>query len=157
MKNKKYFYVILHNIRSAYNVGSIFRSSDAFGVDKIFLTGYTPTPDNHNKIKKTALGAEENIEWEYREEVEEVINQLKKEKVRVVALEQTDKSLPIDNFFQEDFSLGLILGNEVTGVEKEVLELVNEAVKISMFGKKESLNVSVAFGVAAYLVKNSKK
>lgn len=156
MQNKKYFYVILHNIRSAYNVGSIFRSSDAFGVDKIFLTGYTPIPE-HSKVKKTALGAEESVEWEYRKKVEEVISQLKKERVKVVALEQTDKSLVVNDFFQEDFSLGLILGNEVTGIEKEVLELVDEAVEISMFGEKESLNVSVAFGVAAYLVKNYKK
>lgn len=157
IKNKKLFYVVLHNIRSAYNVGSIFRSADAFGVDKIFLTGYTPVPDEHNKIKKTALGAEKNIRWERYKEVEDLINQFKKDKIKIIALEQAKKSLPINSFLYQDFSLGLILGNEVTGIEGDVLKLVDGIVEIPMFGEKESLNVAVAFGITAYIVKNSKK
>ena len=150
---KKKFYVIVHNIRSAYNVGSIFRTADAFGVDKIFLTGYTPSPDFHKKVLKTALGAEKMVEWEKCWHIHKVINNLKKQKVKIYALEQNFRSNGIDNFLAKS-SVALILGNEVRGLSSKVLEMADEIIEIPMFGKKESLNVSVAFGVAGYIFRN---
>lgn len=145
----KDYYVILHNIRSTFNVGSIFRTSDAACVKKIFLTGYTPRPDKNRKIEKTALGAEKYIEWEYYRNISYLIQKLKKEKVCLVAVEQYSKSIPFYKF-KPKFPLALILGNETKGLNRKILEKVDYIIEIPMFGKKESLNVSVAFGIIAY-------
>jgi len=153
----KQFFVIVHNIRSLFNVGSIFRTGDAFGVSKIFLTGYTGRPDNvihKNKITKSALGAEDFVPWEYNRSAVRVISKLRKEfpGILVVGLENNTKvkqpiSLPA---FKPAFPLVLILGEEVGGIQRPLLKVCDELVEIPMYGKKESLNVSVAFGVAAY-------
>jgi tRNA G18 (ribose-2'-O)-methylase SpoU len=147
--------VILHNIRSAFNVGSIFRTADAANVDKIFLTGYTPTPDKNKEITKTALGAENFVKWEQYKNISYLLEKLKKEKYYLVAIEQAENSIPFYKF-KPKFPLVLILGNEVRGLDKRILKKVDKTVEIPMFGKKESLNVAVAFGIIAYWVKINK-
>lgn len=149
---KENFCVILHNIRSSFNVGSIFRTADAVGVQKIFLTGYTPTPDKNEKIKKTALGAENFVKWEKYQDISYLLKKLKKEKYYLIAVEQAKNSIPFYRF-KPKFPLVLILGNEVRGLDKRILKKVDKIVEIPMFGKKESLNVAVAFGIIAYWVK----
>jgi len=146
-KNKKDFYVICHNIRSLYNVGSIFRTADALGVSKIFLSGYSGTPLNP-KLSKTALGAEKIMPWEYNFSIWKLINKLKKDKINIIALETCGKT-KLQNF-KPKFPLALILGNEIKGLSKNILKKCKSVVSIPMFGKKESLNVAVAFGIAGY-------
>ncbi|MEI8123751.1 MAG: TrmH family RNA methyltransferase [bacterium] len=146
--------VVLDNIRSVFNVGSIFRTSDALGVDKIYLCGCTPTPKDRfgrdrNDLAKVALGAQNNIEWEYCQTTEEVIKILKKEKVQIIALEQAENSVDYKKI-KIKCSTAIVLGEEVSGLSKEVLKLADIVAEIPMKGKKESLNVSVAFGVAGY-------
>lgn len=153
--NKK-FYVIVHNVRSAYNIGSIFRTADALGVNKVFLTGYSPAPDQHKKILKTALGAEKMVEWEKSWHIHTVFKKLKKQKIKIYALEQDSRSENLDEV-KIDTSLALLLGNEVKGVSPIILDQVDGIIEIPMFGMKESLNVSVAFGIAGYVIKNKLK
>ncbi|MBU6415275.1 TrmH family RNA methyltransferase [Patescibacteria group bacterium] len=144
------FYVICHNIRSRENIGSIFRTADAFGLNKIFLTGYTPVPP-HEKISKTALGAEQFVLWDKMFSVSRLITRLKKEKFEMVALEQSQKSLDVARY-RPSKNIALILGNEVNGIPPAILKKCDRIVEIPMQGKKESLNVAVAFGVAAYAI-----
>jgi tRNA G18 (ribose-2'-O)-methylase SpoU len=151
-KTRKAFYVIAHNIRSLYNVGSLFRTADAFGVNKIYLTGYTGTPANplHKiRMQKSALGAEAWVPWEYVKSPVRLIKRLQSQNVKIVALENTKNAIAIKKF-KPKFPLALILGEEVRGVSKPILKLCDQIVQIPMLGKKESLNVSVAFGIAAY-------
>lgn len=150
------FYIIAHNIRSLYNVGSIFRTADAFGVDKIILTGYTGTPKNP-RLAKTALGAEKYVAWEYQKQVKRVLRQLKKQKFNLVALENNVPRTTILNTFKPKFPLALMLGEEVGGIKKDYLKMCDRIIEIPMKGEKESLNVSVAFGVAVYHINNYKK
>ena len=154
----KQLYLILHDIRSAYNVGAIFRTADGAGVSKIFITGYTPIPAQQGKmyltqaekmIAKTALGAENMIPWEQSESLNEVLKKLKKENISIVALEKTAQAIDI-NSFKSSSQIALIVGNEVDGVAKETLDQCDAVVSIAMRGKKESLNVSVAAGIAMY-------
>lgn len=151
MTMKREFYVICHNVRSRENVGSIFRTADAFGVAKIFLTGYTPAPPHH-KISKAALGAENWVPWEKFFSASRLIKKLKKEGFFVAGLEQHRRSLKIENFKKMKKPLALVLGNEVNGLPADVLKQCDVILEIPMAGKKESLNVAVAFGVAAYLL-----
>lgn len=155
---QKKLFLILHDIRSAYNVGAIFRTADGAGVSKIYLTGYTPCPPDKNKlrktqadkmIEKTALGAEKTIAWEKYENLENLLKELKKEKIEIIALEKTKNSADIKKF-KPSFPAALILGNEVDGVPRAVLKKCDAIVSIPMRGKKESLNVSVAAGIAMY-------
>jgi len=149
---KENFYVALDHIRSVYNVGSIFRTADAFGVSKLYLCGITPTPPRSD-LEKTALGAEKTVPWEYKNNIVDLIKELKEKGVQIISLEKTPQSIKIlEAKFQ--FPLCLMLGNEVSGVSKEVLELSDMILYIPMYGKKESLNVSVAFGIAAHIVAN---
>ena len=146
--------VILHNIRSAQNVGSIFRTSDAAGVSRVYLAGYTPTPVDrfkrkNPKIAKAALGAEDSIPWEARADIFELINELKGEGVMVVAVEQHSNSVPYTEWHPPT-SVALILGNEVDGVPEDVLAACDAIIEIPMSGSKESLNVSVAAGIALF-------
>lgn len=146
-------YIILHNIRSAYNVGAIFRTADATGVKKIYLTGYTPTPTDRfgrvqKEIKKTSLGASETIPWE-QGDLSQIVNKLKKENVTVVAVEQSKESVPINNFISKA-PIAYVFGNEITGIEADELALVDAIVELPMLGTKESLNVSVTAGVVMY-------
>lgn len=138
--------LLAHNIRSLWNVGSFFRTADAFAVSKMYLTGYTATPPRR-EISKTAIGAEEWIAWECQKDPLTVIAQLKDEGYAIVALEKTDDSANVADVVLGDKTC-LILGHEVQGVSKELLSASDSVVHISMLGKKESLNVSVALGVA---------
>lgn len=149
-----HLYLILHNVRSVHNVGAIFRTADCAGIKKIFLTGYTPGPLDifgkiKNDFKKTALGAEEYIEWEKTKNIAFLIKHLKKEKIQIVALEQSDTSVDIRKFKPRVHS-ALILGNEVGGIPNSVLRICDKILEIPVLGKKESLNVSVAAGIALY-------
>ena len=150
MKNKKYpIIVILDNVRSAYNVGAIFRTCDAAGIIKLYLCGITPYPP-HNKIPKTALGATESVSWKKCSTTEEAIEEFKKEeKGRVLAVEKVQGSV---NFweFNYTFPLALIFGHEVTGISKTALKLADGIIEIPMFGEKESLNVETACGIVVY-------
>ena len=146
-------YLILHNIRSVFNVGSIFRTADAFGVKKIYLAGYTPDP-----AQKTALGAEKYVEWEKVKNIQKLIRKLKKEKFFIASLEQSPNSISLNRFaslaskkkHKKYHSIALIFGNEVKGLPKSVRESSHAVIEIPMRGKKESLNVSVATGIALY-------
>lgn len=146
--DKQNFFVICHDIRSAFNVGSIFRTADALGAERIFLCGYTPTPKDE-KVKKTALGAEESVGWEKCGQTWRVIERLKKQGVFVVALEQSLKSV-MHYEFKPQWPMALVLGNEVKGLPKSILDRCDAVVELPMLGKKESLNVSVAFGAVGY-------
>ena len=140
--------LIAHNIRSLWNVGSIFRTCDALGVEKLYLTGYTGRPPR-KEITKTALGADEFVEWEHHDEPMDVISDLKNEGWKIVCLELTEKSISLSDFYPE-YPLCLILGNEVEGVRDDLLNISDEVVSIPMLGQKESLNVAVAAGIALY-------
>ncbi len=138
----------MKNIRSLYNVGSIFRTADGAGVEKICLCGITGHPPN-NQISKTALGAEEHVPWEYHEDVKTVIADLKERGYQILLLEQTDHSIPYQQF-KPTKPVCLILGHEVEGVAEDIVPLCDGAIDIEMAGIKNSLNVSVAFGIIAY-------
>ena len=153
---KKDFFLILPNIRSAHNVGSMFRTADAFGVTKLFLVGYTATPPKP-QIDKVSLGAETWMPWEHREDLEKLISELKKDRIKIVGLEKTKTSKEIGKLkLKTDEPVALVVGNEVDGISDEILELCDSVVHIPMFGKKESLNVSVATGIALHVIKNKK-
>ncbi|MCZ2127162.1 MAG: RNA methyltransferase [Anaerolineales bacterium] len=142
--------VVLDNIRSAQNVGAIFRSADAFGFERVHLCGITPTPES-GAAKKTALGAEDYLAWSYHKNAVELVGALKKEGWKIVALEEGENARNIQTArFAKDEKIALILGNEVSGVDEEILALCDSVFAIPMRGRKRSLNVSVAFGVAAY-------
>lgn len=144
----KDIYVLLNNIRSLHNVGSIFRTSDGAGVTKLFLCGQTGFPPR-TEITKTAIGAEETVNWEYNIDPIECITKLKEKGIAMVALEQTETSQDFHNF-KPDGPVCLVVGNEIDGVNHEILDLCDSAIEIPMHGKKQSLNVSVAFGIAIY-------
>lgn len=150
----KDFYVICDNIRSLYNVGSIFRTADALGVKKIYLCGITGTPLQRG-LAKVSLGAEQSVSWERVGQTWRLVEKLKRQGVRVVALEQTPGSINLERF-KPEFPLAMVVGNEVDGVAKSVLKRVNAAIEIPMAGVKESLNVSVAFGIAGYKIISQK-
>lgn len=142
--------IVVHNIRSLHNVGSIFRSADAFGISEIILSGYTATPPRSD-INKTAIGAEEFVDWRHFEEGTEALQQLKEAGYYIVGMEQTTDSTPLPDFKVEKHSkICLVLGNEVTGIDDDVLHLIDEFVAIPQYGHKHSLNVSVAAGVVLY-------
>ncbi|MCX6724133.1 MAG: RNA methyltransferase [Candidatus Staskawiczbacteria bacterium] len=146
------FYVICDNIRSLENIGSIFRTSDALGVDKIYLCGISGRPPHH-KISKTALGAEETVQFEYHRQIGRLIDKLKKDKIIIVALEQGKRAIDYREF-KPKFPLALIIGNEVKGISKKILQKCDKIIFLPMSGAKESLNVSVAFGIAGYHIIN---
>ena len=146
--------VILDNIRSVYNVGSIFRTSDALGVDKIYLCGVTPTPTDRfgrarKDLAKVALGAEKDISWEYAKDTKEIIRKLKKSGFQIIAVEQEKKSQDFKKI-KPKYPVAIVMGNEVEGIDKKTLALCDEIAEIPMIGNKESLNVSVSFGIAGY-------
>lgn len=147
---KSKFILILPNIRSGHNVGAIFRTADGAGVDKLYLTGYTPCPP-HVQIDKVSLGAEKWMPWEYRKQTGRLLKELKEMGYNIVALEQTKNSQNIFDWSPK-FPIALVLGNEKTGVSKSLLKYCDESVEIPMHGKKNSLNVSVATGVAMYQI-----
>ncbi|MDO8620090.1 MAG: TrmH family RNA methyltransferase [bacterium] len=151
---KKDILLILHNIRSVHNVGSIFRTADGAGVEKLYLVGHTPTPIDRfgrarKDLAKVALGAEVSVSWEYHKTISPLIRKLRKEGVGVVAVEQDERSVNYKTFKTKK-PVALILGNEVTGIPKKVLALCDAIVEIPMRGKKESLNVSVVAGIVLF-------
>lgn len=142
--------IILDNIRSMYNVGSIFRTADAFAVEKIFLCGITAQPP-HKEIEKTALGATETVYWQYYENTKELITLLKQDNYKIYAVEQTDEPLKLTQFsFSAKERYAVVMGNEVFGVDDEVLNLCDGAIEIPQVGVKHSLNVSVAAAIVIW-------
>jgi len=142
-------YLIAHNIRSTENVGSLFRTCDSLGITKLWLTGYTPGPD-HAKVKKTALGAEKSVVFEKVVNIEELLSKLKATGFCVVGLELDDKAKALDQYKPSKNKIALLLGNEVEGITPYLREQCDDLVFIKQKGVKESLNVSVAAGIAAY-------
>jgi 23S rRNA (guanosine2251-2'-O)-methyltransferase len=142
-------YVLCDSIRSIFNVGAIFRASDGAFIEKIFLCGYTPYPPR-KEIEKVALGATLSVPWEYVKDPVEVVKRLKADGIKICSLELTDKPKMVWDLKKEDFPLCLILGNEITGVAKELIDESDFSVELPMQGIKQSLNVSVATGIALY-------
>lgn len=146
--------IVLDNIRSLHNVGSVFRSADGFGIHTLYLCGYTGCPP-HAEIRKTALGADETVTWAYHKDITALLHILKEEGYYIVALEQTEGSIRLPEFKMEaDKSYAFILGNEVEGVQQAALNLCDASVEIPQFGSKHSLNVSVAAGILMYALSN---
>jgi len=160
--------VVLNNIRSLYNVGSIFRTSDGIGVEKLWLCGITGTPqkgtsnnsclspfggEERSRIEKTALGAEKIVPWEHSWDILSVVRNLKQSGYQIVLLEQTKQSISYQEF-EPKFPVCLVVGNEIDGISDELLSLSDAAIEIEMAGTKNSLNVTVAFGVVAYHIRN---
>ncbi|MFA5125020.1 MAG: RNA methyltransferase [Patescibacteria group bacterium] len=145
---EKQIHVVLDNIRSLYNVGSIFRTADALGVSKVWLGGITGTPEQKG-VKKVALGAEEAVPWEHIKQPWRAVEKLRRQGFKIVALELTKDSQNV-KVFKPKFPLALIVGNEVAGVSPALLSRCDAVVHIPMRGVKESLNVSVAFGIATH-------
>lgn len=141
--------VLLDNVRSLYNVGSIFRTSDGARIEKLYLCGYTPHPPR-KEIEKTALGATRSVPWEYRESGKDLLAELKAKKVKICLLELTTESIPYDALSKNDFPLCLVIGNELTGISKELIDLADLAIEIPLYGIKHSLNVAVAYGIALF-------
>jgi tRNA G18 (ribose-2'-O)-methylase SpoU len=140
--------IILDNLRSAHNVGSVFRTADAFLVDKIFLCGITATPPN-KEISKSALGATDSVAWEYHSQTKDAVNQCLQEGYSPICIEQTTSSIFLADFIPQG-PIVLIFGNEVQGVGEEILPLCKEAIEIPQFGTKHSFNVSVCAGIVLY-------
>ena len=141
--------VILDNIRSMNNVGSIFRTCDAFLVEKLYLCGITAKPP-HKDITKTALGATETVEWEYVENVVDLVQQLRKNNIKVYLIEQTNQSIPLQQFQFPKEKIAIVLGNEVFGVSDDLLSICDGAIEIPQHGTKHSLNVTIAAGIVLW-------
>jgi len=142
--------VVLDNIRSMHNVGSVFRTADAFLLRGMYLCGYTPQPP-HRDIHKTALGATETVEWKYASTTVEAVQKLKEDGYRVFAIEQVQNSIPLHQFsINEQAPVAVVFGNEVTGVDEEVIKLCDGCIEIPQLGMKHSLNISVAAGIVLW-------
>ena len=140
-------YALADNIRSIYNVGSIFRTSDAALIEKLYLTGYTPYPPRP-EIEKVALGSTEAVPWEYIKNPLDAVKKIKEEGIKIVPLEITQNSRDFTEIEASEFPLCLILGNELTGVSNDIIELSDFSIEIPQYGFKHSINVSVAYGIA---------
>jgi len=141
--------VVLDNVRSALNVGSSFRTSDAFRIEKIYLCGITATPPN-KEIRKSALGATESVKWEKVEDTESTIKKLKSEGYHICAIEQTENSTMLDNFIPPEKPIAVVFGHEVNGVQQSVVDLCNQSIEIPQIGTKHSLNISVSIGIVIW-------
>lgn len=141
--------VVLDNIRSAMNVGSIFRTSDAMAVSRVYLCGISATPPNR-EITKTAIGATDSVEWQYFESTRLAIDSLKSDGYEIVAIEQTDSSVELMDYKPSKDKVAIVLGNEVNGVDSEILPMLDGAIEIDQFGTKHSLNVSVCGGIVLH-------
>lgn len=142
--------IVLDNVRSMHNVGSVFRTADAFLVEAIFLCGYTPRPP-HRDITKTALGATETVSWKYFQSAMEAVQSLKDQGYPIVAVEQVAGSISLQEFSLKQFDkLAVIFGNEISGIDEEVLKLCDECIEIPQWGMKHSLNISVAAGIVLW-------
>ncbi|HJD93126.1 RNA methyltransferase [Bacteroides coprosuis] len=144
------FIVILDNIRSMYNVGSVFRTADAFRLEKIYLCGITSVPP-HAEIHKTALGAEESVDWEYIEDTVHIVDRLKEEGYIVFSIEQAEGSTMLNELeLQKNQKIAIVMGNEVKGVQQEVINHSNGCIEIPQYGTKHSMNVSVTTGIVIW-------
>ena len=142
--------VVLDNIRSMHNVGSVFRTADAFLIQGVYLCGYTPQPP-HRDIHKTALGATETVDWKYFQDVREALQELKGEGYKIFAVEQVEKSVPLQEFSaQHSGKTVVVFGNEVSGVGEGALALCDGSVEIPQWGMKHSLNISIAAGIVLW-------
>lgn len=142
--------IVLDNIRSMHNVGSVFRTADAFLISSLWLCGYTPRPP-HRDIHKTALGATETVEWKYEEKTTEAVMKLKAEGYQVWGIEQVEKSIPLHQFSVDNSAkTAIVFGNEVSGIDSEVLALCDGFIEIPQHGMKHSLNISVAAGIVLW-------
>jgi tRNA G18 (ribose-2'-O)-methylase SpoU len=141
--------VVLDNVRSLHNVGSVFRTSDAFLIEAIYLCGITATPP-HAEIHKTALGAENTVEWRYFEHTLDAVRQLKQKNYRILAVEQAENSIPLEKFRLENQRYAVIFGNEVKGIDQTIMDQCDSCIEIPQFGTKHSLNVSVAAGIVLW-------
>jgi tRNA G18 (ribose-2'-O)-methylase SpoU len=142
-------FALADNIRSLYNVGSMFRSSDGAMLSHLYLTGFTPHPPR-KEIEKTALGSTQTVPWTYFKNPLDAIDEMKKQKIKICLVELTNDSIPYYDLTIEDFPLCFVVGNEITGISKEVIAAADMAVEIPMFGYKQSLNVAVAYGIVLY-------
>jgi 23S rRNA (guanosine2251-2'-O)-methyltransferase len=155
-------YLIIHDVRSAHNVGSLLRSADGFGVAKVYLTGYSPYPLSpnddrlphesqqiHKRIQKTALGAENTVSWEKRSDLQQLIIDLKGQSVKIVALEQSAAATNLTNYKSKS-DIAVIVGSELTGLPDNVLAICDEVLEIPMIGQKESFNVAVAGAIGLF-------
>ena len=141
--------IVLDNVRSALNVGSAFRTSDAFRIEKIYLCGITSTPPN-KEIRKSALGATDSVSWEYSDKTEELILKLKQDGYLICAVEQVENSVMLNDFQSTENPLVVIFGNEVNGVQQSVINLCDACIEIPQIGTKHSLNISVSIGVVIW-------
>lgn len=142
--------IVLDDIRSLHNIGSVFRTADAFLIEKIYLCGITAVPPN-KEIHKTALGATETVAWEYQKEVVNVIETLKKEDVTVLAIEQVENAVFLQNFeIEKGKKYALVFGNEVYGVSQKAIEVCDGSIEIPQLGTKHSLNISVSAGIVVW-------
>ncbi|MCL5992044.1 MAG: RNA methyltransferase [Bacteroidetes bacterium] len=141
--------LMIVNVRSLYNVGSIFRTADSARLSELIMCGYTPHPPR-KEIDKTALGATESVPWRYLKSASEAITDIKSKGIKVIAVEITDTKRKYDTLTKPDFPMCLVLGNELTGLDDKILKECDDAIEIPMYGVKHSLNVSVAAGIAAY-------
>jgi 23S rRNA (guanosine2251-2'-O)-methyltransferase len=141
---------VLENIRSAYNVGSVFRTADAFLLEAIYITGYTARPP-HKEIAKTALGAQDTVKWHYFKSTNEAIVELKSQQYTLLAVEQTVGSQSLENYFDESYDrVAFVFGNEVTGIEQSTISQCDGTIEIPQFGMKHSLNIAVAAGIVLW-------
>jgi len=142
--------IVIDKVRSMHNVGSVFRTADAFLISGIALCGYTPQPP-HRDIQKTALGATETVSWKHYDDTLQAIEELRREGYRIFAIEQVEKSIPLQEFsFDKNEKLAIVFGNEVTGVDPAVLSVCDGSIEIPQFGMKHSLNISVAAGIVLW-------
>ncbi len=142
--------IVLDNIRSGMNVGSFFRTSDAYKIERIILCGITATPP-HKEILKTAIGASQTVPWSYESEINDAITQLKTQGYHIVGIEQTDESKPLSQYsINSDYKYAIVFGNEVNGISESVLPLLDDGVELAQFGTKHSLNVSVCGGIVIW-------
>ncbi len=147
-KNK--IFIIIDQVRSGLNIGSIFRSADAFRIEKIYLTGFSPLPPN-KEILKTALGATDTVAWEHHPDALNLVQTLKSENIKVFAVEQTAHGIPLNNFnIDSNASIAIILGNEVDGVQQSIIDICDGTIEIPQFGTKHSLNVAVCGGIVLW-------
>lgn len=149
--------IVLDNVRSMNNVGSVFRTSDAFLIEKIYLCGITPSPP-HREIQKTALGATETVDWEYKSSTLETLAELKKEGYSIYSVEQTTNSVMLDQFIlPAKDKIAIVFGNEVEGVSQEVIDISLGVIEIPQYGTKHSLNISVSVGIVIWDLVNKLK
>ena len=141
--------IVLDNIRSSLNVGSVFRTSDAFLIEKIILCGITPTPPNKD-IRKSALGSTNSVDWDYENNTIDAVLKLKKNNYQIIGVEQVKESTMLNNFNISKDPIAIIFGNEVDGVNNDVINLCNEIIEIPQFGTKHSLNISVSSGIVIW-------